>query len=91
MEELMAEPHVVSALKAKRAELAGEIELTTQQLQQLRAALSSLDAPLCLFDPAAVPEAIEPKVWRPKGRSGEARGDDAALSGRAAPCVRAGV
>jgi hypothetical protein len=62
----MAEPHVVSALKAKRAELAGEIELTTRQLQRLRAALSSLDATLCLFDPAAVPDAIEPKVWRPK-------------------------
>jgi hypothetical protein len=47
----MAEPHVVSALKAKRAELAGEIELTTVRLQQLRTALHSLD---------------EPKVWRPK-------------------------
>jgi hypothetical protein len=29
-------------------------------------ALEHLDATLCLFDPAAVPEAIEPKVWRPK-------------------------
>jgi hypothetical protein len=62
----MAEPHVVSALKAKRAELAGEIELTTRQLHGLRAALEHLDATLCLFDPAAVPGAIEPKVWRPK-------------------------
>src|SRR5919106_4236117 len=62
----MAEPHVVSALKAKRAELAGEIELTTRKLQGLRAALEHLDATLCLFDPAAVPDAIEPKVWRPK-------------------------
>jgi hypothetical protein len=61
----MAEPHVVCALKAKRAELAGEIELTTRQLQTLRAALEHLDATLCLFDPAAVPDAIEPKVWRP--------------------------
>jgi hypothetical protein len=32
MEEPMAEPLVVSALKAKRAELAGKIELTTRQL-----------------------------------------------------------
>jgi len=62
----MAESHVVSALTAKRAELAGEIELGTRHLHQLRAALEHLDATLCLFDPAAVPDAIEPKVWRPK-------------------------
>jgi hypothetical protein len=66
MEEPMAEPHVVSALKAKRAELAGEIENRTRDLQRLRAALEHLDATLCLFDPAAEPEAIEPKAWRPK-------------------------
>jgi hypothetical protein len=60
----MAEPHVVSALKAKR--LAGEIELATRRLQGLRAALRSLDETLCLFDPSILPEAIEPKVWRPK-------------------------
>jgi hypothetical protein len=57
---------VVPALCAKRAELAGEIELTTAKLPGLRAALRSLDETLCLFDPAAVPEAIEPKLWRPK-------------------------
>ena len=62
----MAEPHVVTALVAKRAELAGDIELATRKLQRLRASLQSLDETLCLFDPAAVPEAIEPKVWRPK-------------------------
>jgi hypothetical protein len=50
----MAESHVVSALTAKRVELAGEIELTTRHLQQLRAALEQLDATLCRFDPAAV-------------------------------------
>ena len=62
----MADPHVVTGLRAKRAELAGEIELTTTKLQRLRAALRSLDETLCLFDPSAVPEAIEPKVWRPR-------------------------
>jgi hypothetical protein len=56
----MAETHVVSALTAKRAELAGEIEITTRRLQALRTALANVDATLCLFDPAAVPEAIEP-------------------------------
>ena len=44
----MAESHVVSALTAKRAELAGEIELATRHLQHLRAALEHLDATLCL-------------------------------------------
>lgn len=38
----------------------------TRRLQQLRSALEHLDHTLCLFDPAAVPDAIEPKVWRPK-------------------------
>lgn len=62
----MADPHVVTALRTKRAELAGEIEITTRRLQDLRVALRSLDETLCLFDPAAVPDTIEPKVWRPK-------------------------
>ena len=35
-------------------------------LQGLRAALRRVDDTNCLFDPAAVPDAIEPKVWRPK-------------------------
>ena len=40
----MAEPHVVSALKVKRSELAGEIENRTRELQRLRAALEHFDA-----------------------------------------------
>jgi hypothetical protein len=62
----MAEPHVVSALVAKRAELAGEIELTTRHIQQLKIQLQALDRTLALFDPSILPDAIEPKVWRPK-------------------------
>ena len=62
----MVEPHVVSALRDKRAELAGEVEITTRKLQALRAALRSLDETLCLFDPSVVPETIDPKVWRPR-------------------------
>jgi len=62
----MADPHVVTALRKRRAELAGDIELATRHLRQLRASLEHLDATLCLFDPAAVPETIDPKVWRPK-------------------------
>jgi hypothetical protein len=54
----MAEPHVISALRAKRAELAGEIQVAENRIAQLRADLVHLDATLRLFDPAADPAAI---------------------------------
>lgn len=57
----MAEPHVVSALKAKRAELSGEIGVAEKHIAQLRADLVHLDATLRLFDPAAEPAAIPAK------------------------------
>ena len=62
----MAEPHVVSALKAKRAEIAGEIEATEDRLRELRTCLEHLDATLTLFAPDAMPELIRPKTYRPK-------------------------
>jgi hypothetical protein len=58
MEEPMADPHVVTALRAKRAELAGEIGAAEKRIAQLRADLVHLDATLCLFAPKADPEAI---------------------------------
>ena len=57
----MAETHVVSALTAKRAELAGEIQAAEKQIAQLRANLVHLDATLRLFDSNADPEAIPTK------------------------------
>ncbi len=51
----MAEPHVVSALVAKRAELAGEIEAAEKRVAKLRADLLHLDATLRLFDAEAEP------------------------------------
>ena len=87
----MAEPHVVSALKVKRSELAGEIENRTRELQRLRAALEHLDATLCLFDPAAVPDAIEPKVWRPKADWAKRGEMTPHLPGHAAAGVRAAL
>lgn len=48
----MGERHVVSALKAKRAELAGEAKVAERHLGQLRADLVHLDAVLRMFDPA---------------------------------------
>ena len=70
----MAEPHVVSALVRKRAELAGEIEAAEKRVARLRADLLHLDATLRLFDAEAEPLAIPPKrPWRRTGwfRNGE--------------------
>jgi hypothetical protein len=67
-ESVMGEPHVVSALVRKRAELAGEIEEAEKRIAQLRADLVHVDAVLRLFDPAAKPEAIPAKrPWRRTG------------------------
>jgi hypothetical protein len=61
----ISDPHVVTVLRGKRAELAGDMGIATRRLQGLRAALRTLDGMLCLLDPAAVP-ATERKVSRPK-------------------------
>ena len=47
----MAEPHVIGALRHKRAELAGMLRQLEQQLAQQRANLAHLDATMRLFDP----------------------------------------
>ena len=47
----MAESHVVSALVSKRAEIAGLIAPTQQQLGEFRADLAHLDATVRLFAP----------------------------------------
>ena len=63
----MGEPHVISALVTKRAELAGEIHALERRLAQLRADLIHIDAALVVFDPDATPDTIAPK--RPVRRS----------------------
>ena len=45
----MAESHVVSALKTKRGEIAGEIVAAERRITDLRAALVHVDATLKLF------------------------------------------
>jgi hypothetical protein len=70
----VAEPHVVTALVRKRAEVAGEIEAAEKRVARFRAELVHLDAVLRLFDAAAEPLAIPPKrPWRRTGwfRNGE--------------------
>src|SRR5690242_5191333 len=61
----MTEPHVVSALVRKRAELAGAIERAHEELRQMILALENLDATLVMFDPGYRVESIKPKAFRP--------------------------
>ena len=60
----MAESHVVSALANKRAEIAGMIARTQQQVGQFRADLVHLDATIRLSAPAMEPETIPAKKIR---------------------------
>lgn len=63
----MAEPHVISALSNKRAELAGIVSQLERQLAQQQANLAHLDATMRLFDPNIRPDKIRPK--QPRARS----------------------
>jgi hypothetical protein len=57
----MTEPHVVSALIRKRAELAGQIRDLERKIERQRVSLANLDATIRLFDPEKNPDAIRPK------------------------------
>jgi hypothetical protein len=63
----MAEPHVMSALREKRAELAGMVNQLEQQLVKHRADLTHVDATMRLFDPDIRPDTIRAK--QPRARS----------------------
>lgn len=63
-EEAMAEPHVISALRAKRAEIAGALAGLEKEAAQRRADLQHVDATLRLFAPDLVPGDIKPKQPR---------------------------
>jgi hypothetical protein len=60
----MAEPHVIGALRNKRAELAGMLRQFEQQLVQQRANLAHVDATMRLFDPDIRPNDVRPKQSR---------------------------
>ena len=60
----MTHSHYLSGLVAKRAELAGEIRLAEERLDQLRADVLHLDAATRIIDPAYHVDAIMPKVRR---------------------------
>ncbi len=57
----MSEPHIVSTLRRKRAEIGGCIRDMELQIERQRAALAHIDATIRLFSPDADPEAIPPK------------------------------
>ena len=57
----MAEPHVIGALRTKRAELAGVVSQLERQLSRQQADLTHLDATLRLFDPTIRVTEIRPR------------------------------
>jgi len=61
----MAEPHVLTALVKKRAELAGDIERTQDDIQRMIRDLENLDATILLFDADYQIESIRSKTFRP--------------------------
>jgi hypothetical protein len=62
----MADPHIISALREKRALVAGLIEKLERKLEQHRADLTHIDGVLRLFQPEHDPASIKPK--RPYAR-----------------------
>jgi hypothetical protein len=57
----MAEPHVVAALRAKRAEISGNVADLERKLARHRANLANIDATIRLFAPELNPDTIPPK------------------------------
>src|ERR1700738_1501117 len=57
----MADPHVISALREKRALVAGLIEKLERKLEQHRADLTHIDGVLRLFQPDRDPAEITPR------------------------------
>ena len=57
----MAEPHVVSALRAKRAEISGHVHDLECKLARHRTNLANIDATIRLFAPELNPDSIPPK------------------------------
>ena len=57
----MAETHVISALRAKRAEVSGYIRDLDKKVKIWRARLAHIDATIKIFSPETDPEAIPPR------------------------------
>lgn len=57
----MTEPHILSALIRKRAELAGQIHELERRISRQRINLANLDSTIRLFSPTTNPDAIPTK------------------------------
>ena len=57
----MADPHIISALREKRAIVSGLIEKLERKLEQHRADLTHIDGVLRLFQPDRDPDEIKPR------------------------------
>jgi hypothetical protein len=57
----MADPHIISTLREKRALVAGLIEKLERKLEQHRSDLTHIDGVLRLFQPDRDPDEIKPK------------------------------
>lgn len=60
----MAETHVISALVAKRAELAGELMAVEKRIVQIRTDLANIDGAIRVFDPSIAAAKIRPVLRR---------------------------
>ena len=57
----MSEPHIVSALRTKRAEISGHVADLERKIARHRANLAHVDATIRLFAPGLNPDTIAPK------------------------------
>ena len=57
----MTEPHVVSALRSKRAEISGYLHDLEKQVRTWRTRLVHIDASIKIFSPETDPQAIPPR------------------------------
>jgi hypothetical protein len=60
----MSDPHVISALKSKRAELSGDLISAEKRIVQIRSDLASIDGAIRVFDPSIAAEKIRPVLRR---------------------------
>jgi hypothetical protein len=68
-------PVAVNALRNKRADLAGQIEMHNREIDRLRSELVHLDATLRLFDPYIQPDEIASRKRWPRRTDYFARGE----------------
>ena len=94
----MAEPHVVTALVAKRAELSGELGRIDERRGAIKAHIANLDAVLRLFRYAGDPTKINPMqpvdlviVFRPSDQAGRFVTEAAARPERPAIWLQTGI